>query len=347
MASQPTPDPVVSEHSSVACEKAKNPNVCICKCRGAAHQSNVLLAAITAKPKPEEFDGLLTNVFGARFTSLSESPSPTHPQRSGRSKWADPASAGKNKWRGQREQRIVDVTLRDALALVYLLPKKAKKSWEEVAGALILRKGLQGFTDEIDKIKELKQGKNAQSAFFWSAVLAALSESTSRVELKPFSGGGKALSAVKAIPSTVKGDGVFAMHCKPRQSRTKLIIEVSHEKAVSIAAKHIQPAAEKAHKLGMSQDEFALLVQIVGSTVSADLWHHPAAVRHLLTPAVAGLRDLAKKHKIDSSFSLDGQEPEQGLAEEAEIEGLLPVERLLVIELGQKWRQRSHWGTRD
>lgn len=390
MATSPDPAPKVRRHSD-PCEKAKNPDSCVCPCRGAAHQSNVLRVAISrentagAKVGSKDFQRLLSDVLGARFTSLSENPSPNRKVRSARDKWIDRskitqavANRKKKTLLNQREQRIVDVTLRDVLALVYRLPAQAKTSWQDVADLLTLRKGVEGFAKKmnavvVDPETNKKLEKNPRSAYFWSAILAALSESANRAPLKPFSNNNDAVAVDEAIKAAIEAavlaqdddgeaqdeDGEpFGRRCHPRQEFSE-ITEISVGEAVGIAADLINTAAEKAHELGMRQEDFILLVQIVGATVSADLWHQPAAVRHLLIPAVQTLRQRVKTHPPQNwvtleepgegeyvgyepdaniSFTLDGQEPEE--------EGVGPqlVEELTYFELGKKWETNKNWG---
>jgi hypothetical protein len=82
-----------------------------------------------------EFDDLLTKVFGQEFTSLDA----TTDGQVSRRKWNPDAQTGGQ--RSQREQRIVDVTLRDILAITFVLPDKAKRSWLTVLDALTLKTG--------------------------------------------------------------------------------------------------------------------------------------------------------------------------------------------------------------
>ncbi|MGL6236110.1 MAG: hypothetical protein ACRC20_12290 [Segniliparus sp.] len=411
----------VSGHSSISCEEAQNPDDCTCECRGVAHQSNVLRVAISRKDihgkavGSRKFQWLLNNVFGARFTSLSENAIPGKKEiRGGRGVWEDPGDLlsvkpkRRAKWRSQREKRVVDVTLRDALAIVYRLPDQAKVSWMEVAKLLTLQEDYKKYVEDIDKVIDPKAKaidpntkeplqRNDQSAYFWSAILAALSESASRIPLKPFSTKANAVEVDQAIitainaedPTQTEDQKLFSKRCYPRQDivpkesdpsdepKPSEITEVVVAEAVKVAAEHLKPVATKAYSLNMQQDDFILLVQIVGSVVSADLWHQPAAVRHLLIPAVQALRKLEKKHKltdwvalekpgeeaevevevrkkgakafqydpvVGALFALDGETPEETLTPKEAGTGVLPVEDLLYWEMGENWEWNDNWG---
>ena len=376
----PKSAPSTRDHSLGGCEQAKKPG-CICGCHGASHQSTVLREAVrTANDVPErdrkhplskdEFEELLTTVFGEKFTSLDAPTGDQAPRR----KWNPEAKTGGQ--RSQREQRIVDVTLRDVLATTFDLPDKAKQSWLTVLDALTLKTGWEKFAAQLD---DLGLKTTPQSGYFWSALLAALSAAAPRIKLTEFhpdiSDSEDVADAICRVITDRKSHAnsdipefnVFGMCCMPRDSKPKPILETAHPEAVLIGADLIGQAASLAADHGLTQGEFLLLTQIVGSAVSADLWHQPASVRYLLIPAVAGLRVAAGQHRADDlRFSLDGQtldtdddakkkKKKSKKKKTAETESTdspdhgepLTVEQLTAEELGVRWRTRQHWGPRE
>lgn len=379
MTSPDSAAPNTRDHSLGGCEQAKKPG-CICGCHGASHQSTVLREAVrTANDVPErdrkdplskdEFEDLLTTVFGEKFTSLNDPIGDQAPRR----KWNPDAKTGGQ--RSQREQRIVDVTLRDVLAITFDLPDKAKQSWLTVLDALTLKTGWEKFAAQLD---DLGLKTTPQSGYFWSALLAALSATAPHIKLTEFhpdlSDSEDAADAIRRVITDRKSHAnseipefnVFGMCCMPRDSKPKPILETAHPEAVLIGADLIGQAANLAADQGLTQGEFLLLTQIVGSAVSADLWHQPASVRYLLIPAAAGLRTAAGQHRTDDlRFSLDGQTLDTDDAKKkkktskankaAETESAdspdrgepLTVEQLIAEELGVRWRTRQHWGPRE
>ncbi|SLG78273.1 Uncharacterised protein [Mycobacteroides abscessus subsp. massiliense] len=352
------------EHDS-ACEKAETPG-CECGCHGASHQSNVLREAVRTKddvPTRDrkepltnaEFDDLLTEVFGQQFNDLDDPVLGDATRR----KWDPDAKTG-GKW-SRREQRIVDVTLRDVLAFTFALPDPAKRSWLTVLNALTLKDKWMELGAELDR---LGLEKNAQSGYFWSALLAALSHAASQIAFTEFSGTESVANAIHRVITQGKDIAkqdvprydVFGLWCYPRQKQSP-IAEINHPEAVRVGAELIADAAALAVDKGLNQHQFAILVQIVGSAVSADLWHQPASVRYLLIPAVTNLRALARAHDIPDRFSLDGltpdtddsKKPPKDSPDEPALPGTTEgtVEHLIAEELGTRWRTRQHWGPRD
>ena len=367
---QSAPNP--RDHSLGGCEQTTKPG-CICGCHGAAHQSTVLREAVrTVNDVPEqrdrtepltkaEFDELLTKVFGQKFTSLD---SPTDGQAP-RRKWNPDAQTGGQ--RSQREQRIVDVTLRDVLAITFDLPDDVKKSWLTVLDALTLKTGWEKFAAQLD---DLGLETTPQSGYFWSALLAGLSATAPHITLAEFysdlPGAEDVEDAIRRVISDGKGpDGqdirgydVFGMCCMPRNGKPVPILETAHPEAVRIGADLIGRAANLAADKGLTQGEFLLLTQIVGAAVSADLWHQPASVRYLLIPAIASLRAAGRHSMDDVRFSLDGQSPDTTDSKKKKADEKEPaadpdlgenrtVEQLIAEELGARWRIRQHWGPRE
>lgn len=304
----------------------------------------------------DDFEELLTEVFGYQFTDLdfTEVRGQT-PRR----KWDPDAETG-GQW-SRREQRIVDITLRDVLALTFALHDTAKRSWLTVLDALTLQNGWEQFGADLDR---LGLEKNAQSGYFWSALLAALSHTASQVVFTEFGGSESVADAIRRVITDGKNPAgqyiprydVFGLCCYPRQTPS-LIAETAHPEAVDLGAELIARAAALAATKGLTQHQFVVLAQIVGSAVSADLWHQPASVRCLLIPAVTNLRTLARAHGIPDKFSLDGlapditdsKKPPKDTPDEPALSDAIEgtVEHLIAEELGTRWRTRQRWGPRE
>lgn len=73
----------------------------------------------------------------------------------------------------------------------------------------------------------------------------------------------------------------------------------------------------------LSRHEVIFVLSVVGSTTSADLWHHPLAVKNLLRPAVDYLRNAGCKFSLDSSNT--------------------KVEDLMDRYLKAPWKKRGAW----
>lgn len=69
--------------------------------------------------------------------------------------------------------------------------------------------------------------------------------------------------------------------------------------------------------------EAIFVLSVVGSTTSADLWHHPLAVKNLLRPAVDYLRSAGCIFSLDSSST--------------------KVEDLMDEYLKAPWKKRGAW----
>jgi len=73
----------------------------------------------------------------------------------------------------------------------------------------------------------------------------------------------------------------------------------------------------------LSSHAATFVLSVVGSTTSADLWHHPLAVKNLLRPAVDYLRSKGCKFSLDSSST--------------------KVEDLMDEYLMAPWKKRGAW----
>ncbi len=345
------------------------------------------------------FETDLTNTFGSSLKSLEAPPPDDLISRPGRGKWKDLSNAPARLNRGKaglREKRIVDVTLRDILSITFELPDSAKRRWLTVADHLTLRDE-EAWSSFVAELSRLKLKADAHSGFFWSALLAALAQSQilpQPTKLHPFTTKADTENNISHHDAgTVEGPGdsrkirtvaevivdavqagkpevdaslppnVFKFHCYPRVTGVKLISETGNSEAVDAAADRIGQAAVIAVRYELTQEEFMLIVGIVGLACSADLWEHPAAVRYLLIPTVTSLRRYADRFGVPASFGLDDQpareDPPKNKSKKkkppaaAEMTtGSAPaqrrkVEQVIDEELGTPWRLKRHWGQRD
>lgn len=293
-----------------SCERAASPD-CGCRCDGMMHQRDVLVAAFESRGSPADFDRELTRLFGSPFTTLSMDPVP--PQRDRRDDWEPIATASTGKKRSQIEQRVVDVTLRDLLCIVHGLPMQAKRGWSSFLDALTVQSSWHSIVTSVEVIAGRHDGV---SGYFWGSMLAAASGAHAA---------GTSVSApvIEAFPAGVST--VFDQARYPRANAgdtVKTIKEMTFPAAVSVAAK---PIASAWSTTAVAAGEKGTVLAVVGSAVSPDLWHHPAAVRYLLLPAVSGIRTLVPS----ASFSLDS--------------ATQTVEDAIDSELAEKWRTRGVW----
>ncbi|MCM1011784.1 hypothetical protein [Brevibacterium sp. XM4083] len=307
MAVSQGPAPAVHESS---CERAASPD-CYCMCDGMMHQRDVLIAAFESRGTPADFDRELTRLFGSPFTTLSMDPVP--PDRDRRDNWEPMASASTAKKRSQVEQRVVDVALRDLLRIVHAMPPHSKPGWSSLLNALTIQAS---WGSIVTQIAAIAGPHDEVSGYFWGSMLAAASGAQTL-------GSSVSPADIGSFPGSVSTVFDQARHPRANAGNTvKMIKEMTYPNAVSVAAK---PVASAWSTTTVTAREKGTVLAIVGSAVSPDLWHHPAAVRYLLLPAVSGIRALVPS----ASFSLDS--------------AIQTAEDAIRTELAEKWRDRGVW----
>lgn len=310
----PSITPTTANHNA-RCQSATQPG-CDCRCDGIMHQRDILIAAFQSRGTPVQFDVELTRLFGSAFTMISADPGGAERTRR---KWEPIASAGTGKRSSQSEQRIVDVTLRDLLRIVHSLPLHHKVGWSNFLHALTLQASWQGI---VAQVHSAAGPHDEQSGYFWASMLAATSGAVG-----PTSAAMPATalpaSAISAFPSFATTEFEHARHPRARSGkRVQTIKEMASFQAVRIAA---GPIATAWVASGLPQHDKLTVLAVVGAALSADLWRHPAAVRHLLIVAVRQLRAM----QPGIHFSLDSP-PRL-------------VETIINDELGKKWRDGGVW----
>lgn len=328
----------------------------------------------TADWTAEKFDEQLTKPeyfgLGSAFTSEKDKPGSGEEVRSCRRGW-DPDAKDPGRMSTQVQCRIVDVALRELLRNVFVLPHHAKPRWGQVAGIFTLKNSWQDLETALTALPmpERKDPDVDRDGYFWSAMLAALSKAATeddpdlihRVFLD--SPADSVARVQNAIIAAVNADSeFFAAWCRPSVSTQKNIsyiklpeeltadvrAEAVTETAIKTAAEILGEAVMQAGQLVVEsasdsekRDRAAdclLLIQMVGAVSSLDLWHHPAAVRYLLLPAIGGVRARHSR--------LDEPEPDAGFS--FDTQGPQATEKLIYSELVASWRLKKHWGnTRD
>lgn len=306
--------PKTANHNG-RCQSATQPG-CDCTCEGIMHQRDILIAAFESRGTSVDFDVELTRLFGSAFTMISVDPVGTERTRR---EWKPIASAGAGKRSSQSEQRIVDVTLRDLLRIVHSVPLHQKVGWRDFLDALTLQASWRKIVAQVESVAG---PHDEQSGYFWASMLAATSGVAGRT-----SGAMPAIAvtatAISAFPLANTTEFEHARHPRAKSGiRVQTIKEMASPHAVSIAAGAID--TEWAASPLLSHDKLTVLV-VVGAALSADLWRHPAAVRHLLIVAVTQLRATVP----GAHFSLDSHHR--------------LVETIIDDELGRKWRDRGVW----
>lgn len=301
--------PAPAKHDD-SCESAASPD-CDCRCNGMMHQRDVLIAAFESRGKPADFDRELTRLFGSSFTTLSMDP--VSPERVRREGWVSMAAASTAKKRSQVEQRVVDVTLRDLLRIVHAMPLNAKSGWSTFLDALTVQSHWHSVVAQVEAVAG---SHDESSGYFWASMLAAASGAYA-------AGTSVSASDIRAFPASVST--VFDQARYPRANSgntVKTIKEMTFPATVSIAANAI--ASAWSSKTVAASQKGAVLA-VVGSAISPDLWRHPGAVRHLMLPAIAGIRTLVPS----ATFSLDSVTQ--------------TVEDAIDTELAENWRARGVW----
>lgn len=296
------------------CEEATELS-CKCHCRGMLHQNSILKAAISSAPFSGGFCATLTDVFGSEFSHLSTPPSSVQQARKGRG-WDPLAVSAKQKT--QVEQRIVDVTLHDLLEITHSLPATKKQGWLNL---------LNDLTDK--SYQSLKTGmpshgsSNSSDGHFWASILAMVSAAF------PTSGNLSSLnnSSHRDVLSRLNlsfGSSYpcypYSLICFPRGRSGRNLKQIPAMASQSLVNDAIDAAlkALTSSNIWLNDDKTFVLC-LTGSATSADLWHHPSAVKHLLRRAV----ELARNRYV-ASFSLDGTSGN--------------VEDIIDIYLGNEWQ---------
>jgi len=285
------------------------------------HQQTILTEAARHDPKKNlaAFDAELDDLYGSAFTSLTADPVPPQRVRGGR-KWVPIGSypAAKQlhpsgQLASQMEQRLVDVTLRDLLHAIRVVPVARKAGWQELVGGLT---SAHHWTQVADQLDHLNGKSDAQSGYFWASLLAATASCP-----------GPAAPTTAAISAAVKGASPrFEQTRHPRATSgntVKQINEMQNAPSVRLAADIVSSAWAASRLAGWERH---LIACVTGSVISADLWRHPAGVRWLLLPAVRAMRA-----RFSTAFSLDAP-------------GCL-VEDAIDSYLGAQWREprRDAW----
>lgn len=298
-----------------ACEGATTPG-CSCGCLGMLHQSTVLRAAVQSPSalSVSDMHHTLEDLFGSSFATTGADPLP---HQKCRRKWIPSATAPSTKQLlSQTEQRVVDTTLHDVLERTFSLPAASKTGWLDLVDALTLHppRPWNILAGQIQSAVGT-QGDDGATGYFWASMLAATA-----IAMPP----GASAPPPGAIIAAAAGDPVLAKAQTPRArsgNRLKEIREILNSAAVTLAAGEISAAMSSSQ---IPDSDKRLMLLVVGVSVSADLWHHPSAVRHLLVPAVSELRARSGQR-----FSLDGV----GVS----------VEQIIDDVLADCWRMAFAW----
>jgi len=301
----------VSHHAG--CEMAKFTN-CKCHCWGVLHQRSILEAAVNSSyPSNAAFCAELTKLFGHQFTQLSSAPSG---QLATRRRWSSSASSARQKT--QIEQRIVDVTLHDLLEITHSSIRH-KQGWPGL---------LENLTrNSYRQLRVYMPSGGApypNDGYFWASILALVSAA--------FPTGGSLSSLNNSNHQDVLsrlnlsfGSSYpcypYSLICFPRgrSGRSlKQIPAMTSQSLVNGAIDVVLNAWKSSNSIHPTSDKMFVLC-LTGSATSADLWHHPSAVKHLLRRAVELVRS-----RYSASFSLDGPSGK--------------VEDIIDIYLGNEWQ---------
>jgi hypothetical protein len=272
------------------------------------HQAEVLAAAFRSKGTVGAFSSELDRLYGSAFAGLTDVPR-SH-QRT-RRPWDPAAQSGKRA--SQDEQRIVDVTVRDALQIVHGLPVATKSGWEAFADDLTLRASWYGVASAIRR----RNGRpDRQSGYFWASMLAATAATLPLSSAQPTT---PSAAVIRQAATDVRFQAV--RHPRANSGRT---VQVIREMGDAVSVRQAADALVSALVTHAGTPSHDIVFFLVGAVISADLWRHPVAVRYLLIPAVSRLRLLSGR-----SFSLDSTAQ--------------PVEDLIWRHLGHQWDQRGAW----
>jgi len=306
---------------SQPCESAAEQR-CTCPCKGSGHRRWLVERAILHDPaKPDPTHPIdLDRIFGSAFSDLTLAPGAGQAIASGRPVWKPITTASQWKTGGtasQIEQRIVDTALHDLLLWIASLPLPDKAGWSLSADALLGDHWL----PVAAAINASSVVTHPKSGYFWAAVM---SSAGSVLQTRA----GAALwstSAWAALQVAIEADlaGLrTAMIVLPRWRRAVALTELQNQSIRKAAAEAAVAGLRDAAREGLSLADTQMLVGVVGSATCLDLWHHPAAVRHCLFPAIAEF--VARGH--NTSLSVPKKTPD-----------------LITDHLETPWHKRGNW----
>lgn len=293
----PAPKPHVS-----SCERATKWK-CVCGCYSLLHQCDLLDAVLAPLPATKNGHTVgreIESLYGSAFRDLLDPHSGQHARR----KWVNLSTPpGTKQAASQIEQRILDVTLNDVLTLAHR--EYRSSNWLRLGNALRAKQNWRGVASSLKASMAAATVVSADRTrgYFWSSMLAAtIAAGDTAGAWPPLTQ--QIVAAAQTAPNgapgtvdTITGEPVFARVLYPRTQRPNVIAELGVPTTVGIAANVISGALSTT---AVPPHEARFVVQLVGVTVSPDLWDHPAAVRYLLLPAVNYLRQKGR------AFSLDG-----------------------------------------
>lgn len=302
----------VSHHAG--CEMAKFTS-CKCHCWGVLHQRSILEAAVSSSyPSYAAFCAELTKLFGHQFTQLSSAPSG---QLATRRHWSSSASSARQKT--QIEQRIVDVTLHDLLEITHSSIGQ-KQGWLGLLESLT-----RNSYRQLQVYMPPGGTPHPNDGYFWASILALVSAAfptNGSLSSLNNSSHQNVLSRLNlSFGSSSYPCYPYSLICFPRgrSGRSlKQIPAMTSQSLVNDAIDAVLNAWKSSNSIHPASDKMFVLC-LTGSATSADLWHHPSAVKHLLRRAV----ELAR-NRYAASFSLDGPSGK--------------VEDIIDIYLGNEWQ---------